>query len=177
MYEKEIALKFGAWLKPRFSKYELILVLVSAVAIILKLLNINGASMIFSFSLGFLAILYFFSAYSPLDIVNLTSIDSFVKYLSFWALSIVVIGIQFYLSRLIGYEVMLMFGSFILICSSIYSIVRVLKADDTSDYYKSMAIRLVCYLAICLFLQIAPKEQVRKVLHIPDNQVEQAMGR
>jgi hypothetical protein len=64
-----------------------------------------------------------------------------------------------------------------MICTSIYCIVRVLKADDTSDYYKSMAIRLVCYLVICLFLQIAPKDQVRKFLHVPADQVEQEMGR
>lgn len=177
MDQKELSLKVGAWLRPRFSKYELILVSISAVAIILKILNINGASMIFSFSLGFLGILYFFSAYSPLNIVDSTGIDNFVKYLSFWALSIVVIGIYFYLSRLKGYELMLMLGSFILICTSIYCIIRVLKADDTSDYYKSMAIRLVCYLVICLFLQITPKDQVRKILHIPEDQVEQEISK
>lgn len=177
MNQSDMMYKVGVWLKPRFRKFEIILALLSAISIVLKVLDINGASIILMFSMGLLAILYFFSSHSLLDAENPTGLDYFVKDLSFWGLSIIVLGIQFYILNLKGYDVMLMLGSFILICLSIYSIVRILKTDELSDYYKSMAIRFVCYLAVCLILQLTPKDQVYKFLHITDYQVEQEMGK
>ena len=139
----------------------------------LMLLKVHVSYSIIQISLSMLGILYFFNAYTPLEEENMTSMEFFIKYLSNWGLSIITIGISFTILSLKGNEQMLLVGTFVLICILIYSFVKINSQNELDFYYKPIALRSIIYIIICLFLLLAPKDELKRIGIIKDVQTEQ----
>ncbi len=173
MSQNEMLIKIGIWIRPRFTKLEITLALITIIGVLLKLMNINGAPTLLLFSFGLIANLYFFYSFAPFEEDNITGIDAFVKYLLFWSLSIACIGILFRILCLKGYDQMLWMGTSVLTIVAIISLVKSRNDNELRNFYKSNTIRAIIYVIICLFLLLAPKETLRPLVSCQDMQTEQ----
>lgn len=164
MTQDEVIKKIGLWLKPKFSKLEVGLIIIASIGALLKLLNIGGSNALLFISLPTLSVLYFFYAFTPFDNEEkATKIDTFIKYISYWGLSVAVIGATFALLYLPGYETMLIYGAFTCGAMIIFSLTKILKESELINYYKSNIIRLLVCGLICIALLLTPKENLKKI--------------
>ena len=174
MDEKEILKKVGVWLNARFDKYEKAFALLTILGIILKLANLNEFNFVFFIGMVVLTTLYFLYAYSPIDGENVVVIDIFIKYLTYWGLSIATLGILFTIMDYSGAPTLLFYGTIVLAIVIFFSILKTRKGSELKKYYKAVSIRTSIYLLICLLLLLAPKEDLKKVFNINHQKSEQA---
>jgi len=165
-------IKVGTWIRPRFAKYEIILALITVIGIALKLMNINESQVLLTFSLSLIGVLYFFYSFAPFEEENFTGIDAFIKYLMYWSLSIVSLGILFTILCLKGNDQMLWMGTTTLTIITLLSIVKSRNENELRSFYKTNAIRSIIYVIICLFLLLTPKEKLKPLISCQNAQKE-----
>jgi hypothetical protein len=91
----ELLIRIGNWIKPRLDLYELIIGLCFGVALIVQGLTELSLNIVLICTLGLLAGMYFFTAYSELNISHTGGLEIFYYKLSALSLSVGVVGILF----------------------------------------------------------------------------------
>jgi len=107
--------KIGNWICPRVDFLELILILIFAVAFLLKTQFDMPVDFLIVLSLSALGLTYFFLSFKLPESDNPEAILIFANTLSGYSLSVSVIGILFKLMNFPGFDIMLLVGSITLI--------------------------------------------------------------
>jgi peptidoglycan/LPS O-acetylase OafA/YrhL len=153
--------RLGNWLTKNLRKAEIIILIVIALGLILKMLELNFGGVLIIISISTLAVFYFWSAYEVFE--NAKPFERFLSKLLSFGWSISIIGIQFLVQGWPGFEPMLTIGPVPLLVALI--VILILKEKniiENSIFDKSKLIRTFVIASLAISLHFCPKGMLIK---------------
>lgn len=172
--QNETAIKIGNWIAPRLDKSELILSALIIAGLAMKPifgLQLNIA-IILLFSIS--SVMYFFNSFSDPDSNMEDKVDLFIKYLTYWSLSIGLLGILFRLQSWPGSDRMIIVGCSTLIVLFPVILIRNSKKPDSTPVPIRLLLRILLIGSLGLLLNFADKDYLTDIGLIDDLIIEKS---
>jgi len=158
--QEEIIIKVGNWIKPKFNKIERMLVLFTFISYGVYISSIKQGSVFLIIALLLLSVLYFFNAFALVDKEFEDGPNVFIKYVSGWTWSMIIIGVMFYLQGFPGENFMLKVGVLCSIAIMGFSASKLISNTQSKKMFQPIFIRTIIFVFIALFFIIIPKKEL-----------------
>ncbi len=162
--QNEQASKIGNWIASRLDNYEIILVIITLVALSLKLFTSMHISVLIVLSLLSLAVLYFFNGFASINNDKADSFEVFLHKISSWACSVGIIGILYGINNWAFYQLFAKTGAFALILVLILFFILKRKRDDLIYFNTRHIIRITIICIISLLMAYTSSDFLRKII-------------
>ncbi|MGD9994005.1 MAG: hypothetical protein AB7S69_11950 [Salinivirgaceae bacterium] len=157
------AIQIGEWIEPRFKKLEMLFIAIAVVGLVLFFTSTDQNNFILTIGFLVLSTLYFFRGFSPIKIFAEQGVDNFMKYIGYWGISMLVVGIFFRISSYPGWNVMLVTGNFVLFIFIGFGLYWTKKHEKMKDLYKPIIYRALILLFIGLLMNFTPSEKLLEI--------------